>query len=454
MWAYTPAGQTKPLNNGFGLSVYDYPHIGNYRAYITADVLRRYLEYKGFKVKQVMNLTDVDDKTIKGAMQQGKKLDEYTKPYTDAFFEDIKTLNIEPASVYPRATKHVKEMVKLIKQLLKKGYAYKGDDGSIYYSISKFKEYGKLARIKVKELKAGARVRQDEYEKEQANDFALWKAWTREDGDVFWETAVGKGRPGWHIECSVMSMKHLGKTIDIHTGGIDLVFPHHQNEIAQSEAATGKRFVRYWVHNEWLLVEGKKMSKSLGNFYTLRDILNKGYNAKAVRYLLLSTHHRQQLNFTFKGLEAATNTVNGLNDFIRRLRNINNVNNNRRIGTLVKAAKQKFEKAMDNDLNISSALAAVFGFVSKINKLEKDGKIGKNDAEAILKLMMGFDKILGVLDFEEEALAKEIKKLIERREEARRNRNYAEADKIRTKLKEKGIILEDTKQGVRWKRVK
>ncbi len=399
-----------------------------------------------------MNLTDVDDKTIRGANEKGVSLNDYTKPYIDAFFEDLKALNIEPASVYPRATEHIKEMVELVKTLLKKGYAYKGDDGSVYYSVSKFKDYGKLARINVKGLKAGARVNQDEYDKEQANDFALWKAWTPEDGEVFWETEICRGRPGWHIECSAMSMKYLGETFDIHTGGIDLIFPHHQNEIAQSEASTGKKFVNYWVHNEWLLVEGKKMSKSLGNFLTLRNVLCRdGIDSKSVRYLLLSTHYRQQLNFTFKALDSAFHAVRGLNEFVQRMMQVKGSGSSK-VGKLVKNAREKFEEAMDDDLNMSAALAAAFDFVSSTNQLEKEGKLGKKDAEAAIRLMRKFDKVLGFIEFEEKGITEEIRELVEKREQARKNKDYAEADRIRAELKEKGIILEDTKQGVRWKR--
>ncbi|MEM7819165.1 MAG: cysteine--tRNA ligase, partial [Candidatus Aenigmatarchaeota archaeon] len=263
-----------------GPTVYDFAHIGNFRTYVWQDILKRWLLFKGFKVKHVMNLTDIDDKTIKGAREQGISLREFTEKYIKAFFEDSKTLNLLPADVYPRATEHIREIVELIKILIEKGYAYKGEDGSIYYDISKFKDYGKLSKLKIKELKAGARVKSDSYTKEEAYDFALWKAWDPEDGEVFFETEIGKGRPGWHIECSAMSMKYLGETFDIHTGGVDLIFPHHENEIAQSEAATGKKFVNYWLHAEHLIVEGRKMSKSLGNFYTLRDLLAKGYDPR------------------------------------------------------------------------------------------------------------------------------------------------------------------------------
>ncbi|MCX6799432.1 MAG: cysteine--tRNA ligase, partial [Candidatus Diapherotrites archaeon] len=299
-----------------GPTVYNYIHIGNLKSFLAEDVLKRYLLYKGFKVKHVRNLTDVDDKTINGSRMEGVPLREFTEKYTRAFFEDIESVRILPAGIYPKATEHIAEMVKLIKALLRKGYAYKGDDGSIYYSIKKFKNYGKLAGINFRELKVGARVKQDTYDKGEAQDFALWKSWAPDDGDVYWETEIGKGRPGWHIECSAMSMKYLGSTFDIHGGGEDLVFPHHENEIAQSEGATGKKFVRYWVHNAFLLVNGEKMSKSLGNYYTLRDL--KDYNPIAVRYLMISSSYRQPLNFTFEALRAAQSALDRLNELIRK----------------------------------------------------------------------------------------------------------------------------------------
>jgi len=434
-----------------GPTVYDYPHIGNYRAYIAADILRRYLEYRGCKVKQVMNLTDVDDKTIRDSQKQGISLKEFTERYTKAFFEDLDILNIEKADVFPKATEHIKEMVAIVKKLLDKGIAYKGEDGCIYYDVSKFKDYGKLSHLKIKELKAGARVRQDEYEKEQANDFALWKAWDKEDGDVFWETEVGKGRPGWHIECSAMSMKYLGNHFDIHTGGVDLIFPHHENEIAQSEASTGEKFVNYWIHNEWLLVEGKKMSKSLGNFYTLRDLLERGYDPMAIRYVLMATHYKQQLNFTFADLDSAKNAIQRLKDFMLRLESASGAKGNKEVDELIGVYKKKFEQAMDDDLQISEALAAVFEFVKGINKLE----ISKKDADKVKKLILDFNKVFEIKGLEEkEKLSKEIEELIKKREDARKKKDYATADKIREQLKKKGIILEDTVQGVRWKKMK
>jgi cysteinyl-tRNA synthetase len=437
-----------------GPTVYDYAHIGNFRAYIVSDMLRRYLEYRGYNVKLVMNITDVDDKTIKGSRQQGVSLAKFTEKFKRAFFEDLVKLNIKPASVYPEATKHIPEMLKLVNGLMKKGFAYKSDDGCVYYKISKFKDYGQLSKLKIKKLKAGARVSQDQYDKEQAQDFALWKAWSEDDGDVGWKAKIGKGRPGWHIECSAMSMKYLGENFDIHTGGVDLIFPHHENEIAQSAGATGKPFVKHWVHNEHLLVDGRKMSKSLGNFYTLRDLLQKGYNPKAIRYLLLATHYRQKLNFTLPGLEAANNSVNRLLDFIDMLDDIKGGKSNPAVEKRVNDTKSGFEKAMDNDLNTPEALAAVFDLVKDVNKLSEKGKVGKKDAAMVKKIMLGFDEVLGILKTGKRGtadLSEEIEKLIKEREEARLKHDFKKSDKIRAKLKGMGVILEDTPSGVKWK---
>jgi len=431
-----------------GPTVYDYIHIGNCRAFVFADLLHRYLEYKGYKVKHVINLTDVDDKTIKGSQKEGIPLRKYTEKYAKAFFEDIATLNIKPAFKYPRATEHIKEMVELVKKLLEKGYAYKAKDG-IYYDISKFPEYGKLSKIDVSKLKKGARVDVQEYDKQEAADFALWKFWTPEDGDVFWETEIGKGRPGWHLECSAMSMKYLGETFDIHTGGVDLIFPHHENEIAQSEAATGKKFVNYWLHNEFILVNGKKMSKSLGNFFTLRDLLNKGYSWRAIRYVLLSVHYREQLNISEESLESARSAIERIYDFLLRLKESNSKNTNENVEILVNNLLENFEKEMDNDLNISAALAVIFNFIKEINKLE----LTKEEAEEVKNAILKLDNVLG-LKLEEliqEKLPKEIAELIKKREEFRKNKQYQEADKIRDELKKKGILLEDTKEGTIWK---
>jgi cysteinyl-tRNA synthetase len=436
-----------------GPTVYDYAHIGNFRAFLFEDLLKRWLEYRGYAVTHVMNLTDVDDKTIKGSQKQHIPLEQYTEHYAKAFFEDIKKLNIKPASHYPKATRHIPEMVTLIKTLIAKGYAYKSQDGSIYYAINKFKNYGKLSHTKIAELQAGARVKTDEYTKEEAQDFALWKVWTPEDGDVFWETELGKGRPGWHIECSAMSMRYLGETFDIHCGGIDNMFPHHENEIAQSEAATGRKFVNYWLHNEHLLVEGRKMAKKLGNFYTLRDLLGKGYDPIAIRYLLLSTHYRQQFNFTFQGLDAAKGAIERLRNLMRRLQNADGEGSTGKVADLLRAVQADFGCAMDDDLNISVALGALFDFVRDVNALLDANIVSRHEAEMICDLMQRLDSVLGVIGEveREEALPKGTEELIQKREEARKAKDWAAADEIRVQLRNMGVVVEDTPQGVRWR---
>ena len=449
----------KPINgNSVGMytcgpTVYDFAHIGNFRAYVCSDVLKRYLKYKGFDVRHVMNITDIDDKTINGANREGISLKDYTSRYEKAFFEDLQSLKIQKADVFPRATEHIREMIEIIKKLLGNNTAYKSEDGSVYYDISKFKGYGKLSHSKIKALKEGARVRQDSYEKDEAKDFALWKAYSDEDGDVFWDTQIGKGRPGWHIECSAMSMKHLGEHFDIHAGGIDLTFPHHENEIAQSEASTGKKFVNYWVHNEHLLVDGQKMSKSLGNFYTLRDLLKNGNNARAVRYLLLCANYRAQLNFTQDALNAADSAVQRLNDFLIRIEDCKDGMENLQVKQFIQQAKNQFEAAMDDDLNISTALSHVFDFMKKINTLMMNATIAKEDAKKVTVFMQDIDKVLCVMDGKKAELGTEMITLVEEREKARAQKNFKKADEIRYRLMKQGIVLEDTKDGVRWKKL-
>lgn len=437
-----------------GPTVYNYPHIGNYRAYVFGDLLKRYLRFKGFEVMHVMNITDVDDKTIRDSQKAKCSLKEFTLQYENAFFEDLEKLNILHADVYPRATEHISEMVRLTQRLLEKDIAYKGEDESIYYAVRKFKNYGKLAHIKLEELETGAsgRIKADEYTKENAHDFALWKAWTPEDGDVFWETELQKGRPGWHIECSAMSMKYLSEQFDIHTGGVDLIFPHHQNEIAQSEGATHKPFVKYWLHNEWLLVDGKKMSKSLGNFYTLRDVLAKGYDSLAVRYLYLSAHYRQKLNFTFAGLDAAKAALQRIWDCYNALAIVNAIKHNSNVHTRIEQFKKSFTDAMDDDLDTPPALAALFEFVKDINVLIANNELSNEDGQKLREAFEDVDKILGILKKQEEPLKKELQKLIDEREAARKAKQWKKADELRAKLREQGIILEDLPQGVRWKR--
>jgi cysteinyl-tRNA synthetase len=433
-----------------GPTIYDYAHIGNNRAYIFEDLLRRYLHYQGYQVTQVMNVTDVDDKSIAGVRRTGLSLEEYTAPFKKAFFDDLDALRIQRAEYYPEATRHIEEMVALIQRLQEKGFVYEAE-GSLYYHISKFPEYGKLSHMKLDELKGGARVKADEYEKEQVSDFALWKAWEEKDGDVFWETPLGKGRPGWHIECSAMSMKYLGETFDIHTGGVDNMFPHHENEIAQSEAATGKPFVRYWLHNQHLIIEGKKMSKSLGNCYTLKELLDKGHDPVAIRYLLLSTHYRQQLNFTLNGLEGATNALRRIQDFLNNLSLASAEKDNPELDDVLKEGKTGFETCMDDDLNISGALGSLFSMIAGVNKLMTGAGLSPADAVKVRDLLARFDEVLGIMEpsaKKDAAKLGEIEKLVRQRQRARVEKNWADADRCREALsQDHGVILEDRPEG-------
>jgi cysteinyl-tRNA synthetase len=450
---FTPIEPGKVRMYTCGPTVYDYAHVGNFRAFLFEDLLKRWLEYRGYAVTHVMNLTDVDDKTIKGSQKQQIPLNQFTQHYTNAFFEDIKKLNVKPANYYPKATDHIPQMTTLINKLIKKGYAYKSQDKSTYYAIAKFKNYGKLSKIKPQALKTTTQIKQDEYTKEQAQDFALWKAHTSEDGTVYWNTPLGKGRPGWHIECSAMSMNYLGETFDIHCGGVDNIFPHHENEIAQSEAATGKKFVNFWLHNEHLLVEGKKMAKNFGNFYTLRDLLKKGYDPIVIRYLLLSTHYRGQFNFTFEGLKAAKGAIERLRNFVRRLQGACGKSSEGRIAGLLREVQLGFGEAMDDDLNISVALAVLFDFVRDVNGLLDAGVVSRIEADEVCAFFVGLDGILGVIGEvrTEEVLPLEAEELIRKREEARKAKDWKTADAIRLRLKENGVVVEDTPQGVRWR---
>ncbi|RKX21502.1 MAG: cysteine--tRNA ligase [Candidatus Zixiibacteriota bacterium] len=434
-----------------GPTIYNYAHIGNFRTYIFEDLLRRFLLFKGFKVTQVMNLTDIDDKTIKASMEKKIPLKEYTDKYKRAFFEDLNALGIDRAEHYPAATEHIDEMVELIKKLIKNGLAYEVD-GNYYFSIEKFPGYGRLAHLDLSTLKLGARIATDEYEKESVSDFALWKAWDENDGDVFWETDIGKGRPGWHIECSAMSMKYLGETFDIHTGGVDNIFPHHENEIAQSEGAIGKPFVKHWMHSGYLIVDGKKMSKSLNNYYTLRDLMEKGYPAVAVRYMLMTTHYRQQFNFTFEALEAARNTLDRYIDFYENLRNYSGGKSSGEADKITDQALAGFEDALDDDLNISAALAEVFDFVRDINRLKAENKLSAEERDRAIRAADRIDIVLNVLHWDRGNIDSEIEGLIKRRTEAKKNRDFETADKIRADLQKQGIILEDTPDGTKWKR--
>lgn len=435
-----------------GLTVYDYGHIGNFRTFVAVDVLRRYLKYLGYKVTHVMNFTDIDDKIIRGMVESGKGLREYTDFYVNEFLRDMELLQIERPEYMPRATEHIDDMIELLKRLEAKGYTYQSD-GSLYFRVSAFPGYGKLSGVKLEGNIAGARIDVDEYDKADARDFVLWKA-KKHDYEPSWPSPFGLGRPGWHLECSAMSMKYLGESFDMHCGGVDLIFPHHENEIAQSEAATGRTFVRHWFHVEFLLVEGEKMSKSKGNFYTLRQLIERGHSPRAIRYLLLSVPYHTQLNFTFDGLRSAQAAIERLENFRRRLRGYNaEPGSNPQARDIIERARAGFEAAMNDDLNTSEALASVFDMVRDVNAAIDSGRIGQQDLQSALELLERVDSVLGVLGPEEtEQLEPEIEALIREREAARRARDFARADQIRQQLAELGILLEDTPQGTRWKR--
>jgi cysteinyl-tRNA synthetase len=436
-----------------GPTVHDFAHIGNFRTFLFTDLLRRYLKYRGYQVHHVMNITDVDDKIIKKATVAGKSLREYTDVYTQYFLEDFDALGAERPEEILRATDHIPEMIELVRRLETNGHTYQSD-GSTYFRIATFENYGRLSKMNFEGNIAGAseRVDADEYEKADARDFVLWKA--AKPGEPFWETEIGKGRPGWHLECSAMSMKALGETFDIHAGGIDLVFPHHENEIAQSEGATGRPFVRYWVHAEFLMVEGQKMSKRLGNYYTFRDLVKLGHTPRAIRYLLLSAPHHKQLNFTLEGLRGAESTVERLNDFRKRLTEIRTEGEAApAISELLERSRQRFEAALDDDLNTAEALAAIHDFVRETNTAMAAGQITAAAAQRLLELVARFDSVFGIFgEVKQELLDSEIQALIDERQAARQARNFARADEIRQLLTERGILLEDTKDGVRWRR--
>ena len=437
-----------------GPTVYNYAHIGNYRAYMFEDLLRRYIKFCGFEVTQVQNLTDVDDKTIRSSIEQGLPLKEYTKTYIDAFFEDLAKLNIEPAEHYPAATDFIPEMITIIETLFEKGYAYQSEDGSVYYSIDKFEAYGKLARLNREGMQSGARVSQDEYDKENAADFALWKAYVPEDGDVVWDSPWGRGRPGWHIECSAMSMNLLGESFDIHTGGVDNIFPHHEDEIAQSEAASGKPYSKYWMHCGYLVVDGKKMSKSLGNFYTLREILDMGYTGREVRYELLSSHYRQSLNFAFKSLDANRAALKRLDEFYTNI--LEAVGGEAEAGELPEWAaesRKRFAHAMDDDMNISGAMAAIFDTVHAGNKALAEHPLSGSQALAVVGLWKELDAVLGLLIPREEAIPAEATELLEARAVARTEKNWPESDRIRDALAELGWTVKDTPEGPKLRKI-
>ncbi|HEV2499960.1 MAG TPA: cysteine--tRNA ligase [Terriglobia bacterium] len=466
-----------------GPTVYDFAHIGNYRTFVFQDILRRYLKYSGFRVKHVVNLTDVDDKTIRKSKDAGLSLREYTQEFINAFLVDRDLLNLDPPEIMVRATDCIEDMVKLVETLQQKGLTY-SSDGSVYFRVAGFKDYGKLSKINLAGNRVGARVDSDEYDKDDARDFVLWKA--AKPGEPSWETPFGMGRPGWHLECSAMAMKYLGETFDIHSGGTDLIFPHHENEIAQSEGATGKPFARFWVHAEHLIVNGEKMSKSLGNFYTLRDLIAKGYHPSAIRYLLASVPYSKPLNFTFDGLVQAQKSIERLRNFEYRLKNEKfPAGQNPALGEHSHQSRQAFEDALDNNLNTAEALAAVFGLVSEGNTAMDRGEFHDGDSAAALDVLDRWDRIFRVLaDDDHEKLMthhlassgapasemslpsatsdgssmlvvisdEEIERQIALRKAARTSGNYAESDRIRDELLQAGVILEDTKAGTRWKR--
>lgn len=418
-----------------GPTVYNFAHIGNFRAYAFEDILRRVIQFNGMKIRQVMNLTDVDDKTIRGANGAGIPLTDYTKTYKDAFFADLAKLNIQPAEVYPAATDHIPEMIALVSKLIEKGVAYKSEDGSVYFNVRAFPSYGKLAHIDFENQRTGARCAADEYDKENVGDFALWKAWEPSDGPVGWDSPWGRGRPGWHIECSAMSMKYLGETFDLHTGGIDNLFPHHENEIAQAEAATGKPFVKCWMHCAHLKVNGEKMSKSLGNFFTLRDLIEKGWTGREIRYVLINAHYRTGLNFAFDALEDARKALVRIDACVDKTTS----------GAVPEWATkhlEEFTAAINDDLNMPRAFAALFGLVRETNA---------HGGGAVRDVFARMDEVLGIIFFgrktETEAIPAEIEALLAKRAEARKAKNWAESDKLRDEIAAAGWLVKDSKEG-------
>jgi cysteinyl-tRNA synthetase len=436
-----------------GPTVYDYAHIGNFRTFLFADLLRRYLKYKGYALTHVMNITDIEDKIIKRANEEGEDFRAFTTKYINLFFEDWDALGLERPEQIIRATDCIDDMVALIQQLGANGLTYESD-GSTYYRIAGFAGYGKLSKINFEGNIAGAseRVDADEYEKENVRDFVLWKA--AKPDEPAWPTAIGAGRPGWHIECSAMSMKALGESFDIHAGGIDLVFPHHENEIAQSEGATGRPFVKYWVHSEFLLAEGEKMSKSKGNYYTVRSLVEKGFSHRAIRYLLLSAQHLKQFNFTLEGLRGAETTVARLQDFRLRLSEAKcNPGSNPALPVLSKRALRRFEEALDDDLNVAEALAAIHDFAREVNIALADGTIKADDKQEMLDVVAKFHAVFQIFGAaQQEMLDADIQTLVDERQAARAAKNFARSDEIRALLAAQGILLEDTKEGMRWKR--
>jgi cysteinyl-tRNA synthetase len=436
-----------------GPTVYNYAHIGNLRTFTFEDILRRWLLYRGYQLDHVMNITDVDDKIIRNATAEHKTLAEYTAKYTQAFLDDTAALRLQRPERLVKATEHIPEMVRAIEQLAERGYTYQSD-GSVYYRISKFPEYGKLSHNDFSGIRAGARVDVDEYDKANARDFVLWKA--PKDGEPFWDSEIGPGRPGWHIECSAMAMKYLGETLDIHAGGVDLIFPHHENEIAQSEALTAKPFARFWLHSEFLNIESQKMSKSAGNFYTLRDLQDQGYQPEVIRYLLASVPYRKKLNFTIDGLKAAATAIDRLRNFKLRLETDKFAAGvNEKILERTQSAGRQFEESLDDDLNTAEALAALFEFVRNANTAMDAGEFRAANVSSALDLLDRFDRVFDVLRpsrTEAGMSDAQVESLIAERAQAKKSRNFARSDEIRQQLLDAGIILEDTKEGARWKR--
>ena len=435
-----------------GPTVWNYAHIGNFRTFVFQDVLRRHLKFKGYAVTQVMNITDVEDKIIKGIRESRTPLRQLTDFYTAAFMEDLDALRIERVEFFPRATEHMEEMLGLIRTLQKKGYAYRAADGSIYFDVSKFKNYGALSGVKLDSLKPAGRVSSDHYEeKREAADYPLWKAWVPDDGGVFWETEFGKGRPGWSLECSAMSMKYLGETFDIHTGGMDLKFPHHENEIAQSEAATGEKFVNYWLHSEFLNVRGEEMHKSAGNFVTFRELRAQGWDPLAIRLFLISARYRDPVDLTGAALEQARSQAEKLKELVSRLRSVRGA---AATGPDAESFLAEFESAMDDDLNTPRAISVLLAFTRRVNALLDSGGLGLRGAEAALEALERADSVLGVIDLREDRLEPPLAELLSRREDARRKKDFAESDRLRKELLEAGISVEDTPGGPRWKRAR
>lgn len=440
-----------------GPTVYDFAHIGNWRTFLFGDLVRRYLEFKGFDVQHVMNITDIDDKIIKRVRETKTPLRDFTGRFERAFLEDLKTVNCRVPGQTPRATEHIPEIVALIEKLLTAGLAYKTNDGSVYFSIEKYREsghqYGQLVKLNFDEMRAGERVRSDEYAKESIADFALWKGRVPEDGDVFWPSPWGDGRPGWHIECSAMSMKLLGPSFDVHLGGEDLMFPHHEDEIAQSEGAglqsNGRRFVKYWLHGAHLLVEGKKMSKSLGNFFTLRDLLGKGFSGREIRYLLLTSHYRETFNFTVQGLQAAQTALLRIDECLRKLRELAGTAQSSKHLDLV----EQFETTMDDDLNVSGAWGKIFEWISDLNRQLAANTVDAPSAAAALATWEKVDAVLGVGAPPEVDVPAEILALVQARQEARKAKDFKKSDAIRDELKARRWVVEDTPKGPRAKRL-